>query len=373
MSQFKGVAVGAGYFSQFHFDAWSRIPGVNLAAVCDLNADAAERASDKFGIGNHYVDFAQMLEVEKPDFVDIITRPESHLSLVSEAAGRGIPIICQKALAPTFDEAKEIVRVAETAGVPLMVHENFRFQPWYREIRRQIDQGAIGDRLHSVSFRCRTGDGWQKDAYLDRQPYFRQMPRLLIFETGVHFVDTFRFVAGEIEGVYASLRKLNPEIVGEDAAIVMFEFNSGANGVWDGNRFNEPTSPDARFTFGEAVIEGNGGTLRLYGTGRLTLQKLGCKETDVDYAFEKRGFAGDCVYATQQHFVDCLREGRSFETSGSEYLKSLSVVEAIYRSAETQSPVRGLSDPSPNTPWSVQRSASGRDVSGDSPGDPSCA
>jgi predicted dehydrogenase len=123
----------------------------------------------------------------------------------------------------------------------------------------------------------------------------------------------------------------------------MFEFASGTSGIWDGNRYNEPTSPDARFTFGEALIEGNGGSLRLYGTGRLTLQRLGEHEEDVDYDFENRGFAGDCVFATQRHFIDCLRSGQDFETSGQEYLKTLSVVEAIYQSAKEKLPVRGIS------------------------------
>jgi predicted dehydrogenase len=344
MSKLRGVAVGAGYFSQFHFDAWSRMDDVDLLAVCDVDAAAADETAAKYGVAKTYSDFAEMLDAEQPDFVDIITRPDSHLPLVSEAASRGIAIICQKALAPTFDEAKQIVRVAESAPVPLMVHENFRFQPWYREIRRQIERGAVGDALHSISFQCRTGDGWQSDAYMSRQPYFREMPRLLIFETGVHFVDTFRYVAGEIDGVYASLRRLNPDIVGEDAATVMFEFLSGATGVWDGNRFNEPTSADARFTFGEARVEGNGGTIRLYGTGRLTLQPLGAPEQEIQYECRRHGFAGDCVLATQRHFVDCLRSGQPFETRGSEYLKSLAVVEAIYESAATRLPVRGLGE-----------------------------
>lgn len=342
MNSLKGVAVGAGYFSQFHFDAWSRIEGVQLAAVCDVNSEIAAQAAAKYGIAQTYDDYATMLDAEQPDFVDIITRPDSHLALVAAAAQRGIPIICQKALAPTFAEAKQIVQVAESAGVPLMVHENFRFQPWYREIRRQIDEGALGDRLHSVSFQCRMGDGWQADAYMERQPYFRDMPRLLIFETGVHFVDTFRYVAGEIDGVYASLRKLNPEIAGEDAGVVMFDFQSGATGLWDANRFNEAESTDARFTFGTATIEGNGGTIRLACDGQLTLQPLGQPIRKLDYAFQRRGFAGDCVLATQQHFVDCLRADREFETSGRQYLKSLAVVEAIYESAETCTLQRNL-------------------------------
>lgn len=344
MKPLKSVAIGAGYFSQFHFDAWSRIEGVELVAVCDLDPSVAEAAAKKYGIAASYTNVIEMLDEIEPDFVDIITRPDSHLELVREAVARGIPIICQKALAPSFNEAQEIVGVAADAGVPMMVHENFRFQPWYREIKRLINEGAIGDKLHAVSFRCRTGDGWQEDAYLARQPYFREMPRLLIFETGVHFIDTFRYLAGEIEGVYATLAKHNSDIQGEDAATVMFEFASGASGLWDGNRFNEPVSQDARLTFGEALIEGNGGSIRLYGTGKLALQPLGEPEAEVEYSFENRNFAGDCVLATQQHFVDCLRNGATFETSGHEYLKTLGVVEAIYQSAEQRTPVRGLAE-----------------------------
>jgi predicted dehydrogenase len=65
-----------------------------------------------------------------------------------------------------------------------MVHENFRFQPWHREIKRLLVQDSIGDRLHSLTFRSRPGDGWGERAYLDRQPYFRDMPRFLIY---LHF------------------------------------------------------------------------------------------------------------------------------------------------------------------------------------------
>lgn len=342
MSKLRGVAIGAGYFSQFHFDAWSRMDDVYLAAICDLNPQAANAAANAYGIAKTYTDVSKMLDGEKPDFVDIITRPESHLALVRQAVERGIPIICQKALAPTFAEARQIVDLANSADVPLMVHENFRFQPWYREIRRQIDNGAIGERLHSVAFRCRTGDGWQQDAYLQRQPYFREMPRLLVFETGVHFIDTFRYLAGEIDAVYALLRKWNADIAGEDSATLMFEFDSGATGLWDGNRFNEPASPDARFTFGEALVEGSGGSIRLDGTGQLTLQPLGEPERPIKYHFQKRGFAGDCVFNTQRHFIDTLRGSLPFETSGDSYLKTLSVVEAAYHSATAQTPVRGL-------------------------------
>lgn len=342
MTKLQGVAVGAGYFSQFHFDGWSRLDEVELTAICDLDQGKAKEFAGQYDIDRTYTSFSEMLAAEEPDFVDIITRPDSHLPLVRQAVERRVPIICQKPLAPTIEEARELVSVASVAGVPLMVHENFRFQPWYREIKRLMDGKVIGDRLHTISVRSRMGDGWQADAYLARQPYFRTMPRLLIFETGVHFIDTFRYLAGEIDGVYASLRKLNSEIAGEDAGTVLFEFHSGAEGIWDANRFNEPNAEDARFTFGEALIEGNGGAIRLYPDGRLTIQRLGEPETDHHYIALKQNFAGDCVLETQRHFVNCLLNSLPFETGGEQYLKTLDVQEAVYASAASRQPVRGI-------------------------------
>ncbi|GAB6166191.1 Gfo/Idh/MocA family oxidoreductase [Thermostilla marina] len=342
MAKLHGVCVGAGYFSKFQYEAWNRIPEVEITAMCNRNIDRAKPIMEEFGIPRHYVDYREMLEKEKPDFVDIITPPDTHLEMCRIAAEMGIHIICQKPLAPTFDEAKEIVALTDRAGVRFMVHENFRFQPWHREIKRLLTAGAIGDRLHSLYFRMRMGDGWGEDAYLGRQPYFRTMPKLLVFETGVHFIDTFRYLAGEVEGVFSKLRKLNPVIAGEDAGVIVFEFASGAVGIWDANRYNESNDPDPRYTFGEFLVEGNGGSIRLYTDGRLTIQPLGEPERDHAYRHERRNFSGDCVYVTQRHFVDCMHSGAPFETNGHDYLKTLAVQEAVYRSAETGLPQRNL-------------------------------
>jgi len=117
--------------------------------------------------------------------------------------------------------------------------------------------------------------------------------------------------------------------------LLVFEFASGAIGLWDANRYNEPNlpPPEARYTFGEFLIEGSAGSIRLYLDGRITLQKLGGSETDVAYPHERRGFAGDCCYFTQRHFVERLLDNQPFETSGAEYLKTLAIEEAAYRSA----------------------------------------
>jgi predicted dehydrogenase len=337
----KGVCIGAGYFSHFHYEAWQRILEVEIVAFSNRDPERAKEITAKFGLKQCYADYREMFDAEKPDFVDIITPPPSHAGICADAAKRGIHIICQKPLSTSLAEARNMVANAAAAKVRFMAHENFRFQPWHREIKRQIQTGAIGDRLHSLCFRSRMGDGWGENAYLARQPYFRDYPRLLVYENGVHFIDTFRYLAGEITRVMAWLRRLNPVIKGEDCGLLVFEFANGAVGQWDANRYNEPNCSlcDARYTFGELLVEGNAGSLRLYLDGRITIKKLGGEEQVVDYKHERRGFAGDCVFAIQRHFVDRMLDNRPFETSGEDYLKTLAVQEAVYQAAQARQPV----------------------------------
>ena len=339
MRQFKGVCVGAGYFSHFQYEAWGRIPEVTITAMCNRDPGRAKTIMDKFGVANHYTDYREMLEKEKPDFVDVITPPPTHLEMSKIAADLGVHVICQKPLAPTFEEAKRIVEHTDKAGIRFMVHENWRFQPWYREIRKLLDEGVIGEKIHVMSFRSRMGDGWGEDAYLDRQPYFRDYPRLLVYENGIHFIDTYRYLGGEIGSVYAVLKKLNPVIAGEDFGVVVFNFVSGATGLWDANRYNESNYPKPRYTFGEFLVDADGGSIRLYNDGRLTIQKLGQPETEHDYPHEDRNFCGDCCYTTQRHFIDRLLDGQPFETDGHDYLRSLAVQDAVYESAQKGAPV----------------------------------
>jgi D-apiose dehydrogenase len=339
MKQLKGVCIGTGYFSQFHYEAWSRLSAVQIVGICDLDVDKARDWTLPFFQNTppqYNADFRQLLAATQPDFVDIITPPNTHFDLVKTAVDSGIKnIICQKPLAPSFAEAKKMVAYAEKRGVRLMVHENFRFQPFYRELKRLMTEGVIGDTIFSIAHKMRMGDGWQTDAYMARQPYFRTMPRLLIYETGIHFIDVLRFLVGDIASVYARLRKLNPDIAGEDCGQIMMEHSGGVVSTLDMNRYNEPNYDNPRLTFGEMTIEGNGGTMRLYGDGRITIQKLGAVETPHFYHFDIKNFAGDCVFFTQKHFIESLLQKTPFDTEGGDYLKNLVVQEAIYQSAQT--------------------------------------
>jgi D-apiose dehydrogenase len=333
-SKLKAVGVGAGYFSQFHYDAWQRIPEVRMAAVADLDPARAAQTAERFGIARTYTDLREMLEREQPDFVDIITPPNSHHALCAEAARQRVAMICQKPLAPTYAEAVGIVEMVEASATPFMVHENWRWQPWYRAVRRLMDGDVLGE-VFSLSFRMRTGDGWGEDAYLARQPYFREYPRLLIFETAVHFIDTFRYLLGEITTVYARTRRLNPVIRGEDACHLVFGFGNGAAALLDANRYNEMAEEgvDPRYTFGTMRIDGSRGHLLLHADGSILLKPLGRPTYQHAYHHENRGLAGDCCYHLQRHFVSTLLEGGQFESHGRDYLRTLRVVEACYDSA----------------------------------------
>ena len=333
MSIRRGIVIGAGYFSDFHLDAWRRLDGAEIVCVCDFDIEKAKAAAEKHDVPEVSTDAASCIARADIDFVDIATPPNSHQELVQAAMDRGLATICQKPLAPDFETAKQIVTIAERANAKFMVHENFRWQPWYREIKRILDAGTIGQTLHSLTMRSRMGDGWGEDAYLGRQPYFRDMPRLLMHETGVHFIDTFRFLAGEIDEVSATLRRLNPVITGEDTGLVQLSFASGAIGVWDANRYNESLSDDPRYTFGELLVEADGGSLWLGFDGGITVKRLGEEPYSHEYRHERKGFAGDCVFATQQHFLNYLNDECECETSATDYLKTLQAVEDVYLSA----------------------------------------
>ena len=335
----KAVAIGAGYFSAYQYEAWNRIPEVEVAAVSNRTESKARKLMAKHGIARFYSDWREMIERERPDFVDIITPPETHTAICAHAAARGVNIVCQKPLAPSLDESERIVANAREEGVRFMVHENFRWQPWYRRIRQLLEHGVIGDPIH-LYFRMRTGDGWGRDAYLARQPFFRDYPRLLVYETAVHFIDTFRFLLGDVTEVYAKLRQLNPVIRGEDAGLLLFQFASGATALLDANRFNEPETDNPRFTFGELRLDGTGGHVAMEADSSLRVKPLGGPLQPVEYEREDRGFAGDCVYNLQRHFVDCMLSGDAFESRGEDYLKTLAVVDAAYDSAASGKAVR---------------------------------
>jgi predicted dehydrogenase len=275
-----------------------------------------------------------MLEATAPDIIDIVTPPPTHSEFVSAAVETGASVICQKPFTGSYAGAQSLVdRLGEKVD-RVFVHENIRFQPWYARLKTLIDEGAIGA-PSQLAFRLRPGDGQGDQAYLDRQPYFRDMPRFLVHETGIHWIDTFRYLFGEVSAVYARLRRGNPVIAGEDAGMILFDFVNGRQGLFDANRLLDHAADNPRLTMGDMLIEGTGGSLSLDGFANIRLRRFGSDTwEEQDYAWCDENFGGDCVYRTNRHIVEHLVQGSPVVNSAADYLVNLHIEEAIYRSAD---------------------------------------
>ncbi len=329
----KVAGVGAGYFSQFHYDSWARMPGAQVAGICDMDEGLARELAQVTG-ASVWSDLGAMLASIQPDLLDVIVPPVAQGEVIRTALAAGVrTIICQKPFCQSIEEAEAITAEAETAGAILVIHENFRFQPWYRTIAQAIGEGRIGQ-VQQATFRLRPGDGQGPRAYLDRQPYFQQMERFLVRETAVHWIDTFRFLFGNPGAVYADLRQLNPAIAGEDAGVILFDHTGGVRAVFDGNRHLDHAAENLRCTMGEALVEGTGGALRLTGDGAVFLRDFGgVDETRLLEADTSGTFGGDCVHALQSHVLAHLREGAPLENTARDYLAVARIEAAVYRSA----------------------------------------
>ena len=193
MPELRGAVIGCGFFARNHLHGWREVDGVAIVAVCDIDVERARSAASEFRVPRYYGDVSEMLERETLDFVDVVTQPVSHAALVRLAAGRGVHAICQKPLATSLAQAREMVDTCADAGVRLMVHENFRWQTPMRELK------AAAAAIEPLSFaRIRFRSAF--DVYA-AQPYLARDGRFILYDLGVHLLDLGRFFVGEVERV----------------------------------------------------------------------------------------------------------------------------------------------------------------------------
>ena len=161
MSDLSVGVIGLGYFAQFHLKAWAELGGVRLIGVTDLNPDAVARAATAYDTAG-YTDADGLLDAD-PDILDIVAPPPAHAGLIRQALRAGRTIICQKPFCLSLAEAQAVTAEAKAAGTTIVIHENFRFQPWYRAIKTALDADRIGQ-VQQITFRLRPGDGQGPEA-----------------------------------------------------------------------------------------------------------------------------------------------------------------------------------------------------------------
>lgn len=332
-STLHGALIGCGFFSQNHLNAWRQLDGVQIVALCDTDPERLARTAAQFGIQRTYSEAEEMLRREKLDFVDIATTVNSHRKLVELCASRKLPCICQKPFAPSIAEGEAMVQACRAAGVPLMIHENFRWQTPIQAVARALESGAIGTPFWGrVSFRSAF------DVF-KAQPYLATDEKFILQDLGIHIIDIARFLFGEAKVVSASTQRVNPAIRGEDVATLLLQHQDGVTSVVDCSYAT--ALPQELFPQTLVEVDGSRGTLRLSADYQLTVHgRNGATVTTRCepplHAWTERPWHNiqDSVLNIQAHWLHCLREGKEPQTSGADNLRTLRLVCAAYESAE---------------------------------------
>jgi len=340
----KGALIGCGFFATNHLHAWRDAGGAEIVALCDSNPERLRDMANRFDIARRYTDAAELFHTERLDFVDIATTAPSHRALVEAATAARVPTICQKPFALTLTDARAMVDACANAGIPLMVHENFRWQSPIQAVKRAVDSGAIGKPFWGrISFRS---------AYdvFSGQPYLAGGKRFIVEDLGIHCLDIARFLFGDAQAVSARIARVNPRIKGEDVATALLDHGGGVTSIMDCSYASRLEAEPFPQTLIE--IDGSEGTLRLAGGYKLTVTNAASTtHTDVNppllpWASRPWHNIQESVLAIQRHWLECLREAKSPQTSGTDNLKTLALVEAVYASAASGETVR-LSDFNP--------------------------
>src|SRR6266550_4650392 len=293
----KVALAGAGMISWYHLVGWRNLgERVRLVAICDPDTDKAAKRAKEFSIPNVYRDADAMFDAETIDALDVISPRQTHAEWVDAAAARGIDVLCQKPLTPALAESEALVRRVEGKS-RLMAHENWRFRPWYRELKRWMVGGELGDLVLARMATFTSGllpDASGRRPLLEREPYTQHEERLMIAEVLIHHLDVMRFLCGELRVVAARGARTMSDVVGETVAAIFLETASG---------------------------------VPVEVTGTMAAAGYPSRPPDHLEVVGSRAIA---------HFVDCLETGAPFETNPVDNLETLRLVEHAYWAAGLQ-------------------------------------
>lgn len=331
MAKIKGALIGCGFFAVNQMHGWQDIANVEIVAICDRDPERLRIVGDQFGVARRYQSAEATFADGGFDFVDIATTVGSHRALVELAASHKVPAICQKPFAPTLEDAKAMVVAADGAGIPLMIHENFRWQTPILAVKAVLDRGTIGTPFWGrVSFRS----GFD---VFSGQPYLAKGKRFIIEDLGIHSLDIARFLFGDAHRMTARTARINPDIAGEDVATMLLGHDNGITSIVDVSYASKLPEEPFPQTFVE--IDGSTGTLRLGKDYKLTVHgPEGTTESLVapkllPWASRPWHNIQESVALIQKHWVERLAARQEPDTSGRDNLQTFALVEAAYLSA----------------------------------------
>jgi predicted dehydrogenase len=331
--------LGTGFWSRFQLAGWRELGGVQCVALYNRTRSKAEALARAYGVPAVYDDVEELLHREPVDFLDVMTGAAANPAFVRVAAEHRLPVIVQKPMALDLDTAREMVETCQRVDIPLMVHENWRWQRPIRQVKGVLESGLVGRpfRAHIL----------YANSYpvFENQPYLRERERFILADMGSHILDVARYLFGEARTLYCHTAQVSPGIRGEDVATVMMDVAGGDNEAgtvtvlcslsyasrMEHDRYNE--------TY--LTVECTEGTVELgpdYWV-RVTTRDgtSSVRYPPRHYAWATPEFAvvHDSVVSCLRNLLHALRTGRPAATSGEDNLKTMRLVFAAYESAET--------------------------------------
>ena len=140
--------IGAGQIARQHLACLRTLPGVEVAAVCDLSPARAEAAAERYAVRSWFTDHRAMLETLRPDVVHVTTPPTAHFGPAMDALDAGAHVIVEKPATPTLAELETLVQRAGKAERQLIENYNYVFNAAPQEILRRIGSGEFGAVIH---------------------------------------------------------------------------------------------------------------------------------------------------------------------------------------------------------------------------------
>lgn len=331
MKNLRFAIIGTGFWARYQLAAWGEVPGAKCVALYNRTRAKAEALAREFGVPAVYENAEELLQREKPDFLDIITDVDTHGRFVHLAAAHKTAVICQKPMAPSIAEAEKMIAACRIADVPFSIHENWRWQMPVRELKKVLNSGIIGP-----VFRARI-DYCNSFPVFDNQPFLKTLEQFILTDMGSHILDTARFLFGEAVRVYCQTHRIHPGIQGEDVATVMLKMQNGATVVCNlsyASRVEHDCFPQT-FVF----VEGESGSVELAPDYWLRLTTERGTETRrvpppvYSWADPRYALVHSSIVACHRDLLKALQTHTIPDTSAEDNLKTLKLVQAAYDSA----------------------------------------
>lgn len=330
MQKLRFAAFGTGFWSLFQLPGWLELENIECVALYNRTLSKAEALSPKFGNPRCYDDPSELLEKEDLDFVDIITDVDTHLKFTRMAAEKGLDVVCQKPIAPSYEDAKSLVQVCKENNVRLFINENFRWQVPIRKLKEIVDSDVIGRVFKGrVSF-C------SAFPVFENQPFLAELDQFILTDIGSHVLDVCRFLMGEAETLHCEIQTVNPKIKGEDVANVFMKMKSGAHCYAEmsyASLLDKEVFPQTL-----VLLEGTKGSVRLDPdfTVVTTIEEGSVSEkvspVMYDWIDPEYAVVHSSIVDAQRDILNGLLGGKA-ETTGDDNFKTAQLVWASYTSA----------------------------------------